>query len=118
MDFTSVSAQIDHGAMVYKIECAQCHGDAGQGTRKAPPLVGKGALPLFRENAKARTGPFHNAMDIAAFATQNMPPDEDDRADMQAADYWAVLAFALTANGVALSETVGPDNAASIVLHP
>lgn len=114
----TASSQVEHGAQVYANQCAHCHGNAGQGSRKAPPLVGKDAFPLLREGAKARTGAIHNAMDIAAFATQYMPPDEDDRAGMVAADYWAVLAFALTANGVKLSEPVGPNNAASIVLHP
>jgi hypothetical protein len=33
-------------------------------------------------------------------------------------DYWAVLAFALQANGVELTEPVGPGNAGAIILHP
>lgn len=49
---------------------------------------------------------------------QAMPPSAEARAELEAADYWAVLAFALTANGVELAEPVGPENAASIVLHP
>jgi hypothetical protein len=32
-------------------------------------------------------------------------------------DYWAVLAFALNANGVKLTEPVSPSNASSIKLH-
>lgn len=114
----TVSAQVQRGGDVYGEFCAGCHGDSGQGTRRGAPLVGEGALPLYREQAKARTGAFHNAMDIAVFATENMPPDEDDRAELKEADYWAVLAFALSANGVSLAEPVGPGNAASIVLHP
>ncbi len=112
------AAQVRRGGEVYGANCAGCHGDSGQGTRRGPRLVGEGALPLYREQAKARTGAFHNAMDIALFATQNMPPDEEDRAEMAEADYWAVLAFALSANGVSLAEPVSPENAASIVLHP
>jgi hypothetical protein len=37
---------------------------------------------------------------------------------LKESDYWAVLAFALDANGVELSEPVGPGNAGSIALHP
>jgi len=47
-----------------------------------------------------------------------MPPKASARAKLAPDDYWAILAFALDANGVALKEPVGPGNAASIVLHP
>lgn len=33
------------------------------------------------------------------------------------AEYWAILGFALSANGVELEQAVGPDDAASIVIH-
>src|SRR5262249_38849065 len=33
------------GAKLFASKCAECHGDQGQGTQKAPPLVGKDALP-------------------------------------------------------------------------
>jgi hypothetical protein len=55
------------------------------------------------------------AGDVARFVVPNMPPtgpkpsvDED----------WAVLAFALKANGVVRPDAVGEGNADSIVLHP
>lgn len=117
MDGT-VSAQVRRGGEVHGEYCAGCHGDSGQGTRRGPRVVGEGALPLYREQARARTGAFHNAMGIAVFATDNMPPGEDDRTEMKEADYRAVLAFTLSANGVSHAEPVGPGNAASIVLHP
>jgi len=110
--------QVAAGKSVYVEHCARCHGDAGQGSKKAPPLVGKAALPLDPRPGQKRAGPFHTALDIAGFATKNMPPDESDRAALKAPDYWAVLAFALAANGVKLEQPVGPENAASIVLHP
>lgn len=114
----SVKAQVDRGAVVYAANCARCHGDAGQG-KKGPPLVGPNALPLNpRPDQKLRTMQFHNAMDVAKFVTTNMPPDADDRRKIPESDYWAVLAFDLDANKVALREPVGPGNAASIVLHP
>ncbi len=113
----AVTAQIDRGAQVYGMNCAKCHGDAGEGA-KAPPLVGKNALPLKREGAKKRTGEFHTAMDVAAFVTKNMPPDEEKRKAIPESDYWAVLAFDLNANGVKLTEPVTPQNASKIVLHP
>jgi cytochrome c len=115
---TTAAAQIDRGAKVFAKNCARCHGDAGQGSRKAPPLVGKDALPLAPREGQDRKALFHTALDVARFATHEMPPDEEARARMTETDYWAVLAFALSANGVKSSEVVGPNNAGSIVLHP
>ncbi len=104
---TTAQAQIAHGATVYVNSCAGCHGDAGQGTTQAPALVGGGALVDF-----------HSAMDIAVFATKEMPPSRAEREALTEEDYWAVLAFALSANGVELDEPVGPNNASGIVLNP
>lgn len=115
---STAADQIAAGKAVYVEHCARCHGDAGQGSKKAPALVGQGALPLDPRPGQKRTGQFHSALDVALFATKNMPPDESDRAALSAPQYWSVLAFALSANGVALEKPVGPDNAAAIVLHP
>ena len=114
----TVAQQFEHGQRIYVNHCAACHGDAGQGTDMAPPLVGAGALPLYPRPGSKRPGSFHTAMDVATFVTQAMPPDETIRAQFREQDYWAVLGFALKANGVELSEPVGPNTAAGIVLHP
>jgi mono/diheme cytochrome c family protein len=110
--------QIARGGHLFAANCAKCHGDSGEGTDDAPPLVGKGALPLDPRPDQKRTAKFHTAMDVAQFATQQMPPKASDRAKLAPDDYWSILAFALNANGVAVKEPVGPGNAASIVLHP
>ena len=115
---TTAAGQIEAGKHVFADNCARCHGDAGQGGKKAPPLVGKDALPLDPRPGQKRAAKFHTAMDVAQFVTKNMPPDATDRAEMTTTEYWAVLAFALSANGVKLDKMVGPDNAAAIVLHP
>jgi mono/diheme cytochrome c family protein len=114
----TATEQIARGAQLYAANCAKCHGDAGQGSEDAPPLVGKGALPLDPRPQQLRAGKFHTAMDVALFATKQMPPKANDRAKLAPDDYWAILAFALNANGVALKEPAGPSNAATIVLHP
>ena len=54
-------------------------------------------------------------MDVAVFATSTMPPKGPKPTEDQ---YWAILAFALSANGVSVKDPVGPNNASSIVLHP
>lgn len=120
--FLTPDAQIAHGVKVYTNNCAGCHGDAGQGTDDGPFLVGTGAFEDY-----------HSAMDVAVFVTKNMPPKkskavstaEQDFFSVKAQqpkladhDYWAVLAFALSANGVQLTEPVGPHNASDIILNP
>jgi len=120
--FSTADAQIAHGVKVYTKSCAGCHGASGQGTEDGPMLVGEGAF-----------ADYHSAMDIAVFVTKNMPPkksskvstSERDFWNMKASsktlndtDYWAVLAFALSANGVELSEPVGPHNASGMILNP
>src|SRR5262249_55399809 len=116
--FKSVAEQVEHGREVFASSCARCHGDAGQGGRKAPPLVGSAALPLNPRPEQKRAQPFRTALDVAHFVTTSMPPDEDDRKKLLARDDWAVLAFALSANGITFGDPVGPENAAHIVLHP
>ncbi len=115
----TAAEQIGRGSQLFAVNCAKCHGDSGQGSEDAPPLVGKGALPLDpRPDQKLRAAKFHTAMDVASFVTQHMPPKASDRAKLTPDDDWAILAFALNANGIAVKEPVGTGNAASIVLHP
>lgn len=109
--------QVQRGAEVYADSCAECHGKSGQGGKKAPALVGATALPLAPREGSERKTQFHTAADVAAFATANMPPEAEDRAELSEANYWDVLAFALSANGVTREQPVGPHNAAQIKLH-
>ena len=39
-------AAAERGGPLYVQHCAKCHGNAGQGSDKAPPVVGQNALPL------------------------------------------------------------------------
>jgi mono/diheme cytochrome c family protein len=110
----SVEAQVAEGGKLYGQFCASCHGDQGQGD-SAPAVVGKDALPLDPRPDSMRKVQFRTAGDIAGWVVANMPPKGDKPTPEQ---YYAILAFDLKANGVELKEPVGPDNAASIVLHP
>lgn len=114
----TASEQVERGSQLFAASCAKCHGDAGEGSEDAPRLVGEGALPLDPRPGQKRAGQFHTAMDVATFVTQNMPPKASARAELSTEDYFAILAFALKANGVDLKEPVGASNAASFVLHP
>ena len=110
-------ASAERGGPLYVQYCAKCHGNAGQGSDKAPPVVGQSALPLDPPAAaKYRKGQFHTARDVFDFVKANMPPVGDKLAEGQ---YLDIVAFDLKANGVDLTgKTISPDSLTGIVLHP
>ena len=59
---------------------------------------------------------FSTAADIADFVVKNMPPKKGG--SLQPEEYYAILGFDLSANGVELKEPLTAENAASIVIHP
>lgn len=109
--------QIDAGATLYIDNCADCHGDMGQGTDVGPPLVGPDALPLEpRPEQTVRTGQFVTAFDVYDFARENMPLSNpgvlaDD-------EYLAIVAFDLDANGVEWQGALSEDDLMDIVINP
>ena len=109
--------QVARGAQLFATNCSGCHGANGEGTGKAPKLVGNDALPLDPPaDRKFRKVQFHTAADVGGFVKKNMPPPGDRLSDD---DAFAILAFDLKANGVDLGgKTVDASNAASFVLHP
>jgi cytochrome c len=112
------AAQAENGAKLYAKHCAKCHGDNGEGTKKAPAVVGKSALPLDPPaGAKKRTTKFRTAMDVAEFVVKNMPGDKPG--SLKPEEYFDILAFDLEANGVDVSnKSINADTAKQIVLHP
>jgi len=107
---------IARGQTLYAAHCADCHGAGGEGTKDGPAVVGKGALPMNPPSgARMRESEFRTALDVAQFVVKNMPGD--DAGSLEAEEYWAILAFALHANGVASSAPVDAESAAKIVLH-
>jgi cytochrome c len=110
-------AQATQGAQLYGKHCAKCHGEAGQGTKKAPPVVGKEALPLDPPaKAKVRKSQFHTAQDVAEFVAAKMPANKPGSLTLE--EYYAILAFDLKANGVDVSsKKIDPKTAAEIKLH-
>ncbi len=109
--------QAGEGGKLYGKHCAKCHGEAGQGTRKGPPVVGKEALPLDPPaTAKVRKTQFHTAQDVAAFVAAKMPANKPGSLTIE--QYYAILAFDLKANGVDVStRKLDPQSAAEIKLH-
>jgi cytochrome c len=110
-----LQAQIAEGQTLYGENCARCHGEAGQGTDHAPPVVGADAFPEHPRDGQKRDVDFHTAADVFAFATANMPPGK--AGSLTTDQYLAIFAFDLTANGVKLTAPLDGPTAQSIVLH-
>lgn len=113
---TGATAQIEQGKALYGERCAKCHGDAGQGTDKGPPVVGKDAFPLAPRPGAKRDVQFHTAADVFAWASQHMPGDAPG--SLPADQMLAIFAFDLTANGVKLDKPLDAATAQATVLHP
>jgi mono/diheme cytochrome c family protein len=113
---STVTAQIDQGKQLYVDKCAKCHGDAGQGTEKAPPVVGKDVFPQQPRPGAKRDVEFHTAADVFAWTTKHMPGDAPG--SLSTDQYLAIFAFDLTANGVTLDKPLDGPAAQAIVLHP
>jgi mono/diheme cytochrome c family protein len=112
-------ALIARGGALYGANCASCHGDAGQGTDKAPAVVGvaAGALPLDPRPGAKRAVQFHTAADVGGWVAENMPGNAPGTLPID--DYVAILAFDLHANGVDLGpEPFTLERAKTIVIHP
>ena len=111
------SDQASRGQALYADKCADCHGDKGEGAGPVPALVGKSALPLNPAAGSSRKTPFHTAADVIAFVKTSMPPKKPNTLSDDEAS--AIVAFALSANGVDVSgRTIDPSSAAAITLHP
>jgi mono/diheme cytochrome c family protein len=109
-------AQIDQGKQLYVEKCAKCHGDAGQGTDKGAPVVGKDAFPEKPRAGAKRDVDFHTAADVFAWASKHMPGDAPG--SLSTDQYLAIFAFDLTANGIKLDRPLDGPAAQAIVLYP
>ncbi len=90
--------QASRGKELFVKYCAVCHGDKGQGGpvpeqfknlagKKAPPLVGKGALPGMKDVGQ-----------VYDFASKNMPGNAPG--SLKSDQYLDIIAFDLQANGI------------------
>jgi mono/diheme cytochrome c family protein len=111
----SVEEQASRGAELYGKHCAGCHGDAGQGSAKAPPLVGKEALPLDPRKGAKRDVQFKTAADVFTWVKGHMPPTAPG--SLADDEYVAILSFDLKANGVTLPKPLDGEQAAQLKLH-
>ena len=109
--------QVAEGQKLYGRHCAKCHGDSGQGTKDAPPVVGASALPLDPPaTARVRKTQFHTAGDVLDFISANMPAKKPG--SLKQSEYLAILAFDLKANGVERTgNALDASTAKTIELH-
>jgi cytochrome c len=113
----SFAEQVTQGQKLYADNCANCHGDSGQGTAKAPKVVGlkDGALPMDPPaDRKYRKNKFVTVADVAEFTVANMPPGK--AGSLTNDQYWAVLAFDLHANGIDLPSPLTPEVAKTLTI--
>jgi mono/diheme cytochrome c family protein len=127
--------QSEQGASVFAGQCANCHGERGEGVGSAPAILGSGSLPeypragasgsaltdpqLLQIEAQARPAgaawrdPFRTARDLFEFTGTHMPKGQVG--DLKPAEVWAVVSFILAAQGATLpTGGIGPANAGTI----
>jgi cytochrome c len=104
--------QVALGQRLYGQKCAECHGAKGEGTINAPAVVGANALPA---SGSKRNMTFTTAQDVAAFIKKAMPANSPGTLTDE--EVYALLAFDLHANGVALDNKVDPTYAGTLRLH-
>ena len=72
----ALAEQYELGKKLYvEKKCASCHGDAGEGSPKSPPVIGEKAYPeKAAKTAKLRKGvTFETAADVLGFVKAKMP---------------------------------------------
>jgi mono/diheme cytochrome c family protein len=109
--------QVKAGGALYAENCASCHGSQGEGTDAAPRLVGlgQGALPLDPPaSRKFRKTQFVTVADVGKFAAANMPPGQSGVLSLD--QYVAILAFAVSANGIQLDDVLTLDAAEKLTI--
>jgi len=108
----AVQAQIDRGVVLFAQHCTACHGTRGEGSDRAPAVIGEGSLPLNPPpGARLRTGQFQSAMDLGMFIKNNMPAGGTH---LPPRDVACVLAWLLQQHGRTPTEPISPATAGAI----
>jgi mono/diheme cytochrome c family protein len=112
----TAEAQIARGGELYGQHCAKCHGGGGEGSDRAPAVVGGEALPRAPREGAKRDVEFHTAGDVYEWVKVHMPGGAPGT--LSDDEYLAILAFDLSANGVTLTEPLTAEAAAAMVIRP
>jgi mono/diheme cytochrome c family protein len=128
------------GADLYRLHCVSCHGDQLLGLTPeyialwpledqncwkskchgaGHPNPQDGGFELPREipaiSGPGALGKFRSAAGLFAFVRARMP--YQDPQWLKDDEYWAVVAYILNWNGLALPEELGPDNAGEVIIN-
>jgi hypothetical protein len=77
--------------------------------------MGPGAIPVG--GAEGDHGPFNTAQDLFAYTKKNMPLPPPKAGSLSDEEYWAVVAYMLSANGTDIpADGLNADNAASVTI--
>lgn len=109
------AAQVERGGKLYGANCAKCHGAGGEGSDKAPAVVGDAVLPLDPRPGAKRDVQFQTALDVFMWVKKTMPADKPG--SLTDAEYVDILAFDLKANGVDLQQPLDGEVAKTLKLH-
>lgn len=96
-DAIYTTTQADRGAVVYKKECASCHGDGLTGVDEAPALTGATFLSNWNGQSVG---------DLVDLTRKSMPKDNETTLTRQ--QYVDVTAHVLRGNGFPAGETELP----------
>ncbi len=119
---SALAEQYEVGKAVYTTKrCASCHEESGAGNAKNPPVIGDTALPKDPpKTATLRKGvTFTTAADVFGFVKAKMPIAKKGAAFEALTDdeAYAVTAWMLDANKVALTKKLDASNAATVELR-
>jgi cytochrome c len=108
--------QWSRGVWLYSGNCANCHGENGEGNEDAPAIAGKGALPHLPADDEAdRKVAIDTAADLFGYVKESMPPlDVGCLTDDQ---LYAVMNYVLKQADISFSEDITRKNAGNIKLR-
>lgn len=125
------------GARLYQQYCSSCHGERGEGA-SGPAILGVGALPeyprardvstnqavydeeLMRAQALTRPAgapwrdPFKTALNLYDFVSKQMPRPKDRMGTLKPEQYWDIVSFMMTVQGVNVPANEIPRRASTI----
>ena len=133
-------SRASNGALVYQSQCADCHGERGEGLAGTPPVMGADALPVYPKEAElarqyasdertpveshrsllnsSTRGAFKTARDLGDFVGAHMPRIRKTPAPLTAEQNWTVVSYLLVANGTEIPASgVDASNADRVPLH-
>jgi cytochrome c len=104
------------GVWLYSQNCANCHGESGEGDDDVPILAGEGALPSTPREGSERKKSFDTAADVFDFVKVAMPPL--DPASLTDEQYYAIVLYVLKQANIEVPKgTLGPENASDVKLR-